>query len=331
MADDVVNVPGLQSASTKAIDSSSLAVNALTVLRQRINVSDPSDPNAHAAVITGALVQGVEHYGLFVRGASEQHIGQQAPDYNTVVAGVNDFGQISTLKIDQTTGAGALKIIGYRSSGALPVEQGNGSAPDVFGWLVETASEGLIGQPPEQNVANLVAGLDQSGNIANAQVVNGRILVQGIESISGAINVIVPQPLGVSGTVNVGNLVQVSGVIANVVSIIPATPASGALLHVRVDVQSSGDTVLVGGVNGQSIRVMRALLTVFASGSNLDIVSWKDTTPQNLSGPLYFMGLGGITLDDSGEPWWVTAVGKGLVLSQTQICAIGGDIWYTQS
>lgn len=335
MSDDVVNVPGLPSASTKAIDSSSLTVNAAVVLRQRINVADPSDPLGLALVASGDLL-GTD-YGLGVRPVmrSEAQVASLVPRYGIFVGGDDGSGNFEPLLfagshlqvVVQSEGtfgnfgpSKALQVAGIDTIGDLAPFKIVGNYLQVL-----SISDGTPGSPPPNNSATFVAGIDDSGNLAAIPVINGQIPVS------------VQSPLGVSGNVLVINTVSISGTVSvqpvssgTIFGVRPATPSVSSLLHVRVDIQVSGDTVLVAGVGGQTIRVMRGLLTLFSSGGIFNIVKFEDSTPQDLSGPLYFFD-GGLALDHSGEPWYITAVGKSLILSQTQIGQIGGDIWYTQS
>jgi hypothetical protein len=109
--------------------------------------------------------------------------------------------------------------------------------------------------------------------------------------------------------------------------VVPAAPTAMKTTPVAVNFSSSGDQTVVSAVGGQTIRVMRMLLVV-AGATN---ITFKDSTPTSFSGAIPMLANGSITLDDSGEPWFVTASGKGFVINSSVGVSVQGTIWYTQS
>lgn len=112
-----------------------------------------------------------------------------------------------------------------------------------------------------------------------------------------------------------------------VINFIPDIPtiASPTLKSAVINFNATGDNTIIAGVLGQTIRIMRMLLTTDGSSTTL---TFKDSTPTNFTGA---MTLSGLILDDSGEPWYVTASGKGFVINQSGTAQISGTVWYSQS
>jgi hypothetical protein len=104
-------------------------------------------------------------------------------------------------------------------------------------------------------------------------------------------------------------------------------PALAALLTAApINFNASGPQALVAAVTGKIIRVYRLWLTVSAQ-TNLEFQD--GSTP--LSGSAPCGSNGGITLDYTGEPWYVGSAGNALNLNSSNAVQCGGTIYYVQS
>ena len=94
MADGVVQL--LPDGSGKKVDTSEVTVGSNTVERQRINISDPTDPLAHAAVENSNTIVGNE-YGLVTQDLLRDIYGALKYMTNLIARG-------TATTIDPTTG-----------------------------------------------------------------------------------------------------------------------------------------------------------------------------------------------------------------------------------
>jgi len=91
---------------------------------------------------------------------------------------------------------------------------------------------------------------------------------------------------------------------------------------------TSGDNTIVAGVAAQTIRVMRMIL----SSQQPVNVSFKDGTGGSVIGGPYYLGAyGSVTLDDTGEPWFVTSATNNLVANLSNNANVTLEVWITQS
>lgn len=106
-----------------------------------------------------------------------------------------------------------------------------------------------------------------------------------------------------------------------------ATPTTSNLSQAAVSFSASGANVIVAGVGGQTVRIFRMLLVVGAA-TNLTI---QDTTPTNFSGAIPLAANGGLAFQFEGEPHYISAVGKGIQINNSNAVQVSGTVWYTQS
>lgn len=104
-------------------------------------------------------------------------------------------------------------------------------------------------------------------------------------------------------------------------------PTSQALTWAAVSFNSSGDNTVVAGTGGQTVRVFVLVFTVAAAL----VATFKDSTPTSLSGAMSFNLGGGLALGHQGEPWFITASGKGFVMNLASAIQVSGFIGYTKS
>ena len=339
MADDPVAVLGVGS---KLVDCSSLTVAGQTVDRQRIIVASPLNVSGFAEVLN--VPPGTTQYGMVTRSidiVDGPTDGSAAPQFAgmTGLFSAPGIGGDGSLRPALAGPDGAQVVTNQREDGIFEpfkIIQGNGSGAAPATWGTTDTSDGADGATAPIT-RTTVAGIDQSSNIASLQMRNGSVQVLVTNALSGGFTVLntvavsggitVLNPLlAVSGAVTVSNPISLSGNV----SVLPAIPSVTRLSAVVVNISASGDTTLIAGATSQTIRIMRALLVVNWAGSPLDQITFKDSTPTNFTGPMGFNN-GAITLDDSGEPWYVTAAGKGFIINQTQAGQISGTVWYTQS
>jgi len=101
----------------------------------------------------------------------------------------------------------------------------------------------------------------------------------------------------------------------------------GGPLYKRIDETVAGDHVQVAGQAGKVIRVY--ILKLFCQGNNT--LYLKDTTPTVLDGPIDFNGTATTFLGNQDPlPHYITALGKGLMLTTVSNGDCNGFMWYTQ-
>jgi hypothetical protein len=96
-----------------------------------------------------------------------------------------------------------------------------------------------------------------------------------------------------------------------------------------INVNASGDNVIVAGVAGKQIKVFRLKLIVAAAVT----VLVKDGATI-LDGPLSFSANEGMILDWSGydaPPWYTTSIGNALIFNLGSLVQVGGNLDYVQS
>jgi len=110
-------------------------------------------------------------------------------------------------------------------------------------------------------------------------------------------------------------------------AVVPGIPQTGQTTPVNANQSASGDTTVVAGTAAQTVRIYRLVLSVSAPTNIL----FKDGASTTLAGPYYLQAGGTITLDDSGEPWFITSAGNGFVVNSSNAVAYTVTAWYTKS
>jgi len=103
-----------------------------------------------------------------------------------------------------------------------------------------------------------------------------------------------------------------------------AIPTTSKYTDASISISSSGDNTIVSGTAAQTIRVFRLMLAC-ASGVN---VTFKDGASTSLTGAMPF---GGIVLDASGDPWFVTSSANAFVINLSGAVQCSGKLSYTKS
>lgn len=93
-----------------------------------------------------------------------------------------------------------------------------------------------------------------------------------------------------------------------------------------VSCAASGDNIIVASVAAQFVRVYGLLLLVDIPVS----VKLGDLTPAFFTGAMKFSAGGGLFLPAYGEPYFITAVGKGFNINLSAAVQCSGVIWYQQ-
>jgi hypothetical protein len=131
-----------------------------------------------------------------------------------------------------------------------------------------------------------------------------------------------------------GGSVVVSGTVTTSVSSAitrPASPATANWSQAVINCSSLGANIIVGGVGGQTVRVMR-ILFVNCDPTLTSDVTIQDTAPTSFTGPIRFMSGSSFNgTDSNGEPLYISATGKGIQLNTSVAVQLSGTVWYTQS
>lgn len=106
-----------------------------------------------------------------------------------------------------------------------------------------------------------------------------------------------------------------------------ATPTTATLTSAAISTSSSGDNTIVSGTGGQTIRVYRIVFVVSAAVN----VTIKDGAGTSLSGAMAFLPNGGLVLDFTSEPWYVTSTSNAFIINLSSAVQISGTVWYTKS
>jgi hypothetical protein len=104
-------------------------------------------------------------------------------------------------------------------------------------------------------------------------------------------------------------------------------PKTQVLTYASISTSSSGDQTVISGTASQTIRVYRMFLTVASQIS----LKFGDTTVTYFTGAMPFGPNNGVVLDFTGEPWFLTASGKGFVINLSGATLIAGIVGYTKS
>lgn len=111
------------------------------------------------------------------------------------------------------------------------------------------------------------------------------------------------------------------------IAVVPGAPTAAQTTLVNVAVSASGATVLVAAVAAQTVRVMRMMLTTL-NPVNIEFMDGGSTV---LAGPFVLQAGGSITLDDSGEPWFITSSGNAFEINLSVAGTVQVAVWYSQS
>jgi hypothetical protein len=92
-----------------------------------------------------------------------------------------------------------------------------------------------------------------------------------------------------------------------------------------INTNSSGDSVIIPGIAGKIIRVIRIWFTIDQD----TLISFKDgSTP--FDGPLNFVDCRSLTFNIDTEPWFITSPGNDFIINQTGTAQISGKIDFEQ-
>lgn len=106
-----------------------------------------------------------------------------------------------------------------------------------------------------------------------------------------------------------------------------AEPTTAGLTRASISVAASGDNTVIAGVGGQTIRVFR-IFFVTAAAVNVTI---KDGAGTSLTGAMSFLPNGGMVLDFTNEPWFVTSTANAFIINLSTAVQTSGAVYYTQS
>lgn len=97
------------------------------------------------------------------------------------------------------------------------------------------------------------------------------------------------------------------------------------LTEASIDFTATGDTSLVAGVGGQTVKVYK----IFFVASAATVVTFKRAATA-LTGPITLAAGGSVVLDFDAEPWFTTGTAEAFVLGQSGTAQISGRVYYIQ-
>lgn len=106
-----------------------------------------------------------------------------------------------------------------------------------------------------------------------------------------------------------------------------AEPTTAGLSRAAISISSSGDNTIIAGVGGQTIRIFRIFFVVSGAVS----VTIKDGAGTSLTGAMAFLANGGLVLDFTNEPWFVTSTANAFIINLGTAVQTSGAVYYTQS
>jgi len=92
-----------------------------------------------------------------------------------------------------------------------------------------------------------------------------------------------------------------------------------------INCASSGDNILITGVNDKQTLNFRIFFTV----AGATIITFKDGST-NLTGAMTFTAGGAMALDISGMPWFQMTRGNSFILNSSNPVQISGAVYYQQ-
>ncbi len=106
-------------------------------------------------------------------------------------------------------------------------------------------------------------------------------------------------------------------------TLVPTSPLSEAKFD---NSASSGDTTVISGVGGQTVKVYQ-IFFICAAATN---ITFKDGTTA-LTGAINQSANQGPVLDISAYPWFTTSTGNGFVINSSVATQCSGRVYYVQS
>src|SRR5689334_16629252 len=97
----------------------------------------------------------------------------------------------------------------------------------------------------------------------------------------------------------------------------------GSLQMAAISFSGSGDNTVVAAIATNRIKVHRIFIVV---GGSTNITFKHGTTA--FTGALPMTANGGITLDITGEPWFITALNEAFVINSSSAVQVSGALWY---
>lgn len=303
----VLNVNAAVSGTfTPALTSDRTATGTLTAVNDAVTLSTQGTSSTVFNVlgtwvgtisfevsIDGSNWYPVTAYAKFPSGAAQQTTSANG-QFQVPTGGVNSLRLRASA---WTSGTATVWIEG--GAGPLVIEVGQVTASN----LKATVTQGQGGGISNAWAVEITDGANILGTTAHPVKVDG----------SG-----VTQPVSFSGSLPTGT---------NSIGYVGYTlPNSSRLTQVPINVSGSGQTALVSGIGGQTIRVFRMFFIVGGSTT----VKLQDAS-SDLTGPMSFTTGGGMVLDLSGEPWYVTGSGNAFNINSTSAVQISGTVYYTQS
>ena len=104
-----------------------------------------------------------------------------------------------------------------------------------------------------------------------------------------------------------------------------SAPAVSQLLEAKLDFNATGDTSVIAGVAGQTIRIYRIFFVVGANTS----IKFKDGAT-DLTGLMTMLSAGAFVLDFQADPWLTTSAASAFVINQSGTAQISGRVYYSQ-
>lgn len=106
------------------------------------------------------------------------------------------------------------------------------------------------------------------------------------------------------------------------------TPTTNPLTAAVINFSATGENTTIAGTASQTIRVFKLFLVV----STATAITIKDAAGGTaLTGAMSLAANGGLALDVSDSPWFITASSGAFIISQSGTAQVSGAVYYTKS
>ncbi len=242
------------------------------------------------------------------------------------------FAQLSNPYTFLVSTAGKVPFLilmgGYQSIRALESTPMTGAGASITPFVTQLAYSPVTAITP----ASIVVTQSTAANL-KAQVV-GNLTTNNAAPTGNNVGVLPAVANAAVPTLTEGDQVLVSSDLQGSQRTRPGSPISGNWTVAPISFSSSGNNVVIAGVGGKTIKVMRMF---FVNGGATGITSTSITFQDNAGSPTIFTGAfqlvtAGVYINKGdGEPYYTCATSAGFVINSSQAVAIAGAIWYVVS
>jgi hypothetical protein len=102
---------------------------------------------------------------------------------------------------------------------------------------------------------------------------------------------------------------------------------SDPFFDVKIDTAASGDTTIISGTSGQTIKIWSLILW---SAGAVNVIL-KDAATRNLTGAIGMVAQSRFILDETAHPWFTLTAGNAFVINLSTTIQVSGSVRYTKA